>query len=120
MVEGGSLENCCAARYRGFESYRLRQIVSRKELLCPHVHDEPSSLMTAEWLSPTETVSPKIRGALVSAASPSLLSTCGGSPHARQGSNPATNTAAKRILNAFRQTFTVLHLRFQKPCLAVC
>ena len=25
MVEGGSLENCCAARYRGFESYFLRQ-----------------------------------------------------------------------------------------------
>ena len=25
VVEGGSLENCCAARYRGFESYRLRQ-----------------------------------------------------------------------------------------------
>ena len=24
MVEGGSLENCCAARYRGFESYFLR------------------------------------------------------------------------------------------------
>lgn len=25
MVEGGSLENCCAERYRGFESYFLRQ-----------------------------------------------------------------------------------------------
>lgn len=26
MVEGGSLENCCAERYRGFESYFLRQL----------------------------------------------------------------------------------------------
>ena len=26
VVEGGSLENCCAARYRGFESYFLRQV----------------------------------------------------------------------------------------------
>ena len=25
MVEGGSLENCCAERYRGFESYFLRE-----------------------------------------------------------------------------------------------
>ena len=24
VVEGGSLENCCAARYRGFKSYLLR------------------------------------------------------------------------------------------------
>lgn len=27
MVEGGSLENCCAERYRGFKSYFLRQII---------------------------------------------------------------------------------------------
>lgn len=26
MAEGGSLENCCTARYRGFKSYFLRQI----------------------------------------------------------------------------------------------
>ena len=29
VVEGGSLENCCAARYRGFKSYFLRQICYR-------------------------------------------------------------------------------------------
>ena len=29
VVEGGSLENCCAARYRGFKSYFLRQICHR-------------------------------------------------------------------------------------------
>ena len=28
MVEGGSLENCCAERYRGFESYFLRHLLS--------------------------------------------------------------------------------------------
>lgn len=28
VVEGGSLENCCAARYRGFKSYFLRQTLS--------------------------------------------------------------------------------------------
>ena len=27
MVEGGGLENRCTARYRGFESYSLRQTV---------------------------------------------------------------------------------------------
>ena len=27
MVEGGSLENCCAVRYRGFESYFLRHLL---------------------------------------------------------------------------------------------
>ena len=26
MVDGGSLENCCTARYRGFESLFLREI----------------------------------------------------------------------------------------------
>ena len=29
VVEGGSLENCCAARYRGFKTYFLRQICHR-------------------------------------------------------------------------------------------
>lgn len=29
VVEGGSLENCCAARYRGFKSYFLRQVCHR-------------------------------------------------------------------------------------------
>ncbi len=28
MVEGGGLENRCAERYRGFESYSLRQKIS--------------------------------------------------------------------------------------------
>lgn len=27
MVEGGSLENCCAERYRGFKSYFLRHLI---------------------------------------------------------------------------------------------
>ncbi len=29
MAEGGSLENCCTARYRGFKSYFLRQTMMR-------------------------------------------------------------------------------------------
>ena len=30
MVDGGSLENCCAARHRGFESLFLRKAVAKK------------------------------------------------------------------------------------------
>ena len=29
MVDGGSLENCCAARHRGFESLFLRQMAAK-------------------------------------------------------------------------------------------
>ena len=35
MVDGGSLENCCTAMYRGFESLRLRAMQSIRQV--PHV-----------------------------------------------------------------------------------
>ena len=44
VVEGGSLENCCAARYRGFKSYFLRQNFQARSLngLFHSMHRETS------------------------------------------------------------------------------
>ena len=34
MVDGGSLENCCTERYRGFESLRLRELGRQLVAFC--------------------------------------------------------------------------------------